>query len=302
MAKARLAYLLLLFTTHCLFSVLAVELSTDNASLSTNEFEIIELSCKIHSTTTPNPRVEWKKMTTVGTSHVYFDRKVVGDLKNRAILREPASLLILNVTRSDTAIYRCEVAAVNDQKMLAEIMIALVVRVKPEVPKCFVPKWVPSGKPTELSCFEDEGFPDSQYQWFKNKEEIPVDPNTNLNFFNSSYTLDTQKGTLEFTTVRKEDAGEYFCQAKNIAGQAECLPQKMQVYGLDLFWILQGMLLAVTVLLCTTVVLCWVYKKCQKQTRNRDPANEVELVHLRRVDEVDEVDEADFGHKMSFVV
>lgn len=33
----------------------------------------------------------------------------------------------------------------------------------------------------------------------------------------------------KFTAVRKEDAGEYFCRAKNDAGYAECLPQTMEV-------------------------------------------------------------------------
>lgn len=43
---------------------------------------------------------------------------------------------------------------------------------------------------------EEEGFPKSQYQWFKNREEIPDDPKTSLRFFNSSYTLSAETGTL----------------------------------------------------------------------------------------------------------
>lgn len=33
----------------------------------------------------------------------------------------------------------------------------------------------------------------------------------------------------KFISVRKEDAGEYFCRAKNDAGYAECPPQMMEV-------------------------------------------------------------------------
>lgn len=33
----------------------------------------------------------------------------------------------------------------------------------------------------------------------------------------------------KFIAVRKEDAGEYFCRAKNDAGSAECPPQLMEV-------------------------------------------------------------------------
>lgn len=68
--------------------------------------------------------------------------------------------------------------------------------VKPVVPKCSVPKSVPFGKSAELSCVEEEGFPKSQYQWFKNREEIPDDPKTSIKFFNSSYTLNAETGTL----------------------------------------------------------------------------------------------------------
>lgn len=32
-----------------------------------------------------------------------------------------------------------------------------------------------------------------------------------------------------FIAVRKEDAGEYFCRAKNDAGYAECPSQQMEV-------------------------------------------------------------------------
>lgn len=69
------------------------------------------------------------------------------------------------------------------------------------MPKCSVPKSVPFGKSAELSCLEEEGFPKSQYQWFKNREEIPDDPKTSLKFFNSSYTLSAETGTLVSTSA-----------------------------------------------------------------------------------------------------
>lgn len=51
-----------------------------------------------------------------------------GDLENRAEIREPATLVIKNATRSDTAKYRCEVTAIDDHKSFDEIVINLVVR------------------------------------------------------------------------------------------------------------------------------------------------------------------------------
>lgn len=53
---------------------------------------------------------------------------MAGDLENRALLREPANLLILNASRSDSALYRCEVAAIEDHKPFDEILISLAVR------------------------------------------------------------------------------------------------------------------------------------------------------------------------------
>lgn len=87
--------------------------------------------------------------------------------------------------------------------------------VKPVVPKCSVPKSVPLGKSAELSCVEEEGFPKSQYQWFKNMEEIPDDPKTSVKFFNSSYTLSTETGTLVSTRVSVcSDKGRYERQGR----------------------------------------------------------------------------------------
>ncbi|KAI3374000.1 hypothetical protein L3Q82_021991 [Scortum barcoo] len=279
------------------FSVLAVVLTTNNQSPWTDEFDKIELSCLIESISTTNPRIEWKKITNDGPSYVYFDKKISGDLENRAVIREPATLLITNATRSDTARYRCEVTAADDQKSFDEIVIDLVVRVKPVVPKCSVPKSVPFGKSAQLTCVEEEGFPKSQYQWFMNREEIPDDPKTSLKFFNSSYTLNAETGTLVsaslmFIAVRKEDAGNYFCRAKNDAGYAECPAQKMEVYDINIVGIVLGVLVVVIVLLCITAGICCAYKRgffsSQKQTGNnyKVPAKGDGVDYVRTEDEL----------------
>ncbi|XP_036976419.1 junctional adhesion molecule 3B, partial [Acanthopagrus latus] len=302
MAKTRLACLLTLLSTHCYFSVLAVVLRTSDESPWTNEFDKIELSCLIESISTTNPRIEWKKITSEGPSYVYFDKKISGDLENRAVIREPATLLITNATRSDTAKYRCEVTAADDLKSFDEIVINLIVRVKPVVPKCSVPKSVPFGKSAELSCVEDEGFPKSQYQWFKNNEEIPDDPKTSLKFSNSSYTLNADTGTLKFIAVRKEDGGDYFCRAKNDAGFSQCPAQPMEVYDIDVLGIALGVLVVVIVLLCITVGICCAYKRgffsSEKQTGNnyKVPAKGDGVDYVRTEDE------GDFRHKSSFVI
>ncbi|KAI4891410.1 hypothetical protein NFI96_026104, partial [Prochilodus magdalenae] len=273
-------------------SILAVILKTANDSPWVNEYESIELSCLIESISTTNPRIEWKKIKNGKPSYVYYERQISGDLENRAKIREPANLLILNATRSDTASYRCEVTAPKDHKTFDEVLINLSIRVKPVVPTCSVPKSVPVGKSAELSCVEHEGFPRSQYQWFRNKEEIPDDPKSSPKFLNSSYVLNGETGTLKFSAVRKEDAGQYYCRAKNEAGVSECGPQMMEVYDLNVAGIVLGVLVVVVVLLCITVGICCAYRRGyfapQKQTGNnyKTPGKGDGVDYVRTEDEV----------------
>lgn len=52
----------------------------------------------------------------------------IGDLAGRAELLGKTSLRIWNVTRKDSALYRCEVVARNDRKEIDEIVIELTVQ------------------------------------------------------------------------------------------------------------------------------------------------------------------------------
>uniref|UniRef100_A0A8C1WT60 Junctional adhesion molecule 3b n=1 Tax=Cyprinus carpio TaxID=7962 RepID=A0A8C1WT60_CYPCA len=302
MALTPLACVLLLLSMQCYISTLAVILKTTNPKPWVNEFESIELSCMIESISTAQPRIEWKKIKMGEPSYVYFGKAISGDLEKRAKIREPASLVILNATRADSADYRCEVTAPNDQKSFDEILISLTVRVKPVVPRCSIPKSVPVGKPAELHCLEGEGYPKSQYQWFRNKEEIPENPKNSPKFINSTYTLSRELGTLKFSAVKKEDAGEYYCRAKNEAGSSECGPQMMEVYDINIAGIILGVVVVVTVLLCIIVGIFCAYKRgyftSQKQTGKnyKAPANGDGVDYVRTEDE------GDFRHKSSFVI
>lgn len=89
---------------------------------------------------------------------------------------------------------------------------------KPVVPKCRVPKAVPFGKSTELSCVEEEGFPRSQYKWFKNQEEVPLDPKASPKFFNSSYTLSAETGALVSTATHVFGQGHTLCDRGGAEG------------------------------------------------------------------------------------
>ncbi|KAG9348594.1 hypothetical protein JZ751_002332 [Albula glossodonta] len=254
----------------------AVILRTADKNPWVNEFDYVELSCLIESISTSNPRIEWKKIENGKTRA----------LKNRAVLRQPATLVITNATRSDTAKYRCEVVAIEDEKSFDEILINLVVR----------------GKAAELSCVEEEGFPKSKYLWFRNDEAMPEDPKTSPKFLNSSYTLNPETGSLKFGSVRKEDEGEYYCRAVNDAGYSECGPQMLEVYHINILLIVLGSLAVGLVLLCVTVGLCCAYKQGFLPSEKEAGSNYASPERGDGVDYARTDEEGDFRHKSSFVI
>ncbi|XP_028666257.1 junctional adhesion molecule 3B [Erpetoichthys calabaricus] len=301
MAKTGVGSFLVLLSAYC-FRCHAVELDSNNRNPTVNEFQSVELSCIIKATSTPSPRIEWKKTSKDIVTFVYFQNKVSGPLENRAVLRDRASLFIQNTTRSDSGLYRCEVSAPIDSKMLGEVFIELTVQVKPVAPRCHVPKSVPVGKSAELLCAENEGYPPPTYRWYRNGDQIPEDPRSSHKFLNSSYAMDLNAGTLKFRSVKKVDAGEYFCVAQNPAGTARCGSQKMEVYDIDIVGIIIGVLVVVIVLVCITVGICCAYKRgyfvSKKQaSSNYKPPTKGDGVDFVRGDE-----EGDFRHKSSFVI
>uniref|UniRef100_A0A8C5MVX9 Junctional adhesion molecule 3 n=1 Tax=Leptobrachium leishanense TaxID=445787 RepID=A0A8C5MVX9_9ANUR len=294
---------LLLLLLGCSVAVLAVQLSTNNANPVVDEFKSVELSCKIHSTITNEPRIEWKKIWNADTSYVYFNNTIQGDLKGRARIQAKSSLVILNASRTDTGKYRCEVAAIGDDKKIDELYITLTVQVKPVTPKCTVPKSVPVGKSAVLHCHESEGYPRSTYSWHHNGESLPADSKADPKFVNSSFLLDRTTGTLTFSAVNKGDMGRYYCLASNDAGSAMCGEQVLEVYDLNIGGIVGGILVVVLVLSLITAGICCAYRKGYFASRSRstgqsykNPAKPEGVNYLRTNDE------GDFRHKSSFVI
>ncbi|XP_067910022.1 junctional adhesion molecule 3B isoform X2 [Heterodontus francisci] len=263
--------------------------------------ESILLSCIIASTP-QKLRIEWKKFN-AGTDLVYFENQLRGDLIDRAELRGVSSIFIRNVTRKDTAVYRCEVVH-KEQGYLGDVSVNLTVQVKPIVPKCAVPKSVPVGRTAVLTCTEHEGYPPSMYTWYRNGEILPPDPKSNPKFRNSSYIIDTRTGTLRFSVTSKLDTGEYHCVAENKVGRAKCEPQRMEVYDINIAAIIGGVLVVVLVLLIITIVIRLAYKRGyfakKHPTNNYQASSKVDGVDYVRSNPVD--DEGDFRHKSSFVI
>ncbi|XP_008162791.1 junctional adhesion molecule C [Malaclemys terrapin pileata] len=303
MALRRRTLLLLLLLPPMLgYRILAVELTSSNTKPVVQEFQRVELSCIIKSTTTPNPRIEWKKIKGGETSYVFFDSKMQGDFVTRAEILSRTSLVIKNTTRMDTATYRCEVAAPDDANIVDEINIQLTVQVKPVTPRCRVPKAVPVGKTATLHCHENEGYPESTYSWYRNSEPLPTDSKSNPKFHNSSFILNPGTGTLVFAAVHKGDTGRYYCIATNDAGSAKCEEQEMEIYDLNIGGIVGGVLVVVVVLVLITLGICCAYRRGyfvnSKQTGKsyKTPAKPDGVNYIQTDDE------GDFRHKSSFVI
>ncbi|XP_072886254.1 junctional adhesion molecule 3B isoform X1 [Hemitrygon akajei] len=279
----------------------AQRVTTENPNLVVNEFDSIVLSCIIHPSQVEH-RIEWKKLN-AGTDFVYFNKHITGDLTNRAELQGDSSIKIFNVTRKDTAVYRCEVAFVKTGH-LDEVSVNLTVQVKPVTPKCSVPKSVPVGKAAILTCHEHEGYPPPMYTWYKNGVVVPPDPKSDPKFFNSSYKINDNTGTLHFSVTSKLDIGEYHCMAMNRAGQAKCEPQRMEVYDINIAAIIGGILIVVLVLLIISIVIRLAYKRgyfAKKQPANRYQAScKADSVDYVRSGPLDA--EGDFRHKSSFII
>ncbi|GAB5577263.1 junctional adhesion molecule C isoform X2 [Prionailurus iriomotensis] len=311
----------------------AVNLKSSNRTPVVQEFESVELSCIITDSQTNDPRIEWKKIQDDRTAYVFFDNRIQGDLAGRAELLGKTSLRIWNVTRTDSALYRCEVVARNDRKEIDEIVIELTVQsyipggiaglaelglsrggsLKPVPPVCRVPKAVPVGKTATLQCQESEGFPRPHYSWYRNDVPLPTDSRANPRFRNSSFLLNSETGTLiswftcdfrkqVFSAVHKEDSGQYYCIASNDAGSARCEEQMMEVYDLNIGGIIGGILVVLAVLALITVGICCAYRRGYFINNKQNGESYKSPGKSDGVNYVRTEEEGDFRHKSSFVI
>uniref|UniRef100_A0A8C4R907 Junctional adhesion molecule 3 n=1 Tax=Eptatretus burgeri TaxID=7764 RepID=A0A8C4R907_EPTBU len=242
----------------------------------------------------------------------WMDRALFGggDLWGRADISDPvwnddASITIRNATRLDSAKYRCEVSAQKDPKPLDEVEITLVVQVKPAIPRCEVPASVSTGQSVELHCQESEAFPRAAYSWFRDGEELPIEPHTHKKFINSSYRFDEETGSLTFSSIQLFDSGLYHCVAWNPAGKAQCLAQSMIVSDLNVGAIVTAVIVVVLLLSLCTIGVWWAHK--MGYFKKKSTASRYHFSERSQQSEIyskpkESPDEGEFRHKSSFVI
>ncbi|XP_076974887.1 junctional adhesion molecule B isoform X2 [Tamandua tetradactyla] len=231
----------------------------DHQPITAIEFEEAILSCKYPKKTLPS-RLEWKKLGRT-VSFVYYQQAFQGDFKDRAEMID-FSIRIKNVTRNDAGQYRCEVSIPSEQgQNLKEDVVTLEVLVAPAVPTCEVPNSALSGRVVELRCQEKEGNPAPEYTWFKNGIRLLENPKLGSQNTNSSYTINTKSGTLQFNPVSKLDSGEYSCEARNPVGHRRCPGKQMQVDDLNIGAIIAAVVVVVLVISICGLGVCYAQRK-----------------------------------------
>ncbi|XP_031661825.1 junctional adhesion molecule B-like isoform X1 [Oncorhynchus kisutch] len=197
---------------------------------------------------------------------------IPGSFAGRANI-EGATVTLHAVTQKDSGLYRCEVSAPADHTNLGEINVTLNVLVPPHTPSCEVPSSVLSGAGVELHCKDKLSVPPPTYIWYKDNKALSTTHTTD-----TSFSMDTDKGTLKFKSVSKADSGQYRCEASNSVGAPKsCVAHHMKVieYQLSMTTLIAGAvgLFLLVVMCCLGVCLCHRRGCCKKQEQKGRSTN-----------------------------
>uniref|UniRef100_A0A9L0TS18 Junctional adhesion molecule B n=2 Tax=Equus TaxID=9789 RepID=A0A9L0TS18_HORSE len=257
------------------------------------EYQEVILACK-YPKKTISSRLEWKKLGR-SVSFVYYQQALQGDFKERAEMID-FSIRIKNVTRNDAGKYRCEVSAPSEQgQNLEEDTVTLEVLVAPAVPSCEVPHSALSGTVVELRCQDKEGNPAPEYTWFKDGIRLVGNSKVGSQSTNSSYSMNTKSGTLQFNTVSKMDSGEYSCEARNSVGHRKCPGKRMQVDDLNISGIIAAVVVVALVISVCGLGVCYAQRKgyFSKETSFQKSSSASKATAMS---------ENDFKHTKSFII
>ncbi|XP_010878812.1 junctional adhesion molecule 2b [Esox lucius] len=242
---------------------LSLTVGSSKAKVEVHENTDAVLSCEFKTEKETSPRIEWKKKGK-DITFVYFNGKFSGSFAGRAKI-EGATVTLHSVTQKDSGEYRCEISAPADHNSLGEVNVTLNVLVPPHTPSCEVPSTVISGAGVELHCRDKLSVPPPTYTWYKDNKAL-----SSTHSPDSSYSMDTAKGTLKFKTVSKADSGLYRCEASNSVGAPKsCVALHMKVieYQLSMTTLIAGAvgIFLLILMCCLGVCLCNRRGCCQKK-------------------------------------
>ncbi|XP_032485213.1 junctional adhesion molecule B isoform X4 [Phocoena sinus] len=168
-------------------------------------------------------------------------------------------------------------------------------QVAPAVPSCEVPSSALRGTVVELRCQDKEGNPAPEYTWFKDGIRLLENPKLGSPSANSSYTMNTKSGTLQFNTVSKLDSGEYSCEARNSVGHRRCPGKRMQVDDLNVSGIIAAVVVVALVISVCGLGVCYAQRKgyFSKETSFQKSSSASKATAMS---------ENDFKHTKSFII
>lgn len=134
--------------------------------------------------------------------------------------RSKPEIMYTSVTRKHEGIYKC--TAENDLGNKASKTIKVVVEYEPEIEVEEVLIHSQTGDSVELVC-NVHAVPKPTIVWRKNNDIIKAENHANIEIKHNGH-----KHTLSIENVKKEDYGNYHCEAKNSLGSAK---RKLEISG-----------------------------------------------------------------------
>ncbi|ELV13789.1 Neural cell adhesion molecule 2 [Tupaia chinensis] len=162
--------------------------------------EDAEVVCRVSSS--PAPAVSW----------LYHNEEVTAISDNRFAMLANNNLQILNISKSDEGIYRCE-GRVEARGEIDFRDIIVIVNVPPAItmPQKSFNATAERGEEMTLSC-RASGSPEPAITWYRNGKLIEE---------NEKYTLKGGNTELTVRNIINSDGGPYICRATNKAGEDE---------------------------------------------------------------------------------
>ncbi|XP_064651107.1 roundabout homolog 3-like [Lineus longissimus] len=170
------------------------------ASILVTEDDEAVFKCRVHADSAFPSDITWRREN--------------GPLPHRAKQNGDRYLVINPVKLRDAGSYVC---VANNSVGTSEARGMLTVHSKPSFSHSPKNKNVLEGKNVKLKC-SVQGNPDPSLFWNKRQGQLLLFPDQ----VQSRFSVDVW-GTLKIKKIRKEDAGEYVCNALSTAGTAEAV-------------------------------------------------------------------------------
>ncbi|RZF35790.1 hypothetical protein LSTR_LSTR009206 [Laodelphax striatellus] len=175
-----------------------VSITWEDAPQEQNAIVNKDFKIKCRVTANPSPVVNWMKNDEPLTTNEHY-------------VIEADGMVIRQVTEADDGYYKCR-ASVVDTGEIESRSIKVEVFTLPSFESTeLIRKEVVEGETINIPC-QASGKPPPTYTWIKSNTK------QDLSVIGDRYAVNEITGVLTITNLRKEDTGDYICEARNGAG------------------------------------------------------------------------------------